>query len=773
MINMDDLRERVDIVAVIGSRIPLTRRGQQYAAICPFHADKNPSFFVTPHKKSYYCFGCGATGDVVEFVERFDGIQFKEACELLQGPIPAPLPIRAGLKASTKELDWMSEVPPPAQDRPTSMSTVAHGDPVRVWAYKTIEGAVWGYGARYEIEVDGVVRKLVLQWTYGKSEGETNPRWACKHFSKLRPLYGLEHLYQADKKVMIVEGEKTAEAARQLFPTMLVLTWSGGAHGAKHSDWLPLAKRDCLIVPDADPTGLKAAQWIGERLTVLGCTVRMILPEPLRAKGWDLADALAESWTPTDAMRWATANTQPYFKEAVPVEVAPVVSTAPPSPFSEDNLAQRFSEKYAEDFRHVKVWGTWLRWQDHHWVRDHKDTVREAIRLLLCEAVNWEAGLVMPESGRRKINSIHMVKAVETFSQFNPLMAASADQWDANPWLLSTPDGTIDLKTGELRESRRSDYQLQTTAVTPSDGPCPTWLKFLDTVMDHDQDLISYLQRLMGYALTGLTIEQNLAFFYGTGGNGKGVFLSTIRAILGEYATIAAMSTFTESKMDRHPTDVAGLQGARLVMAQETEEGRRWAESLIKSLTGGDPIKARFMRQDYFEFIPKFKLVFAGNHKPALRSVDEAMRRRMHIVPWVVTIPACDRDPFLTDKLRAEHSAILRWIVEGCKEWQEIGLMPPAKILEATDEYMDAEDALATWLEENCTIAPEQCCPSKEAYQNYVEWCEKAKEFPWSHKRLISNLIARGMKSLKLNGIRSITGIGLKPVIPVQPVRTW
>jgi len=347
------LRSRVDIVAVIGSRLPLTRRGQQYAAVCPFHADKNPSFFVTPKKQSFYCFGCGAAGDVVEFVERFDGISFRDACDLVQGPSPTPLPIRAGLKASTKDLDWMTEVPPPSSVRPLSMTTRAHGEPIAVWQYQTAEGQPWGYAARYEVEVDGVTKKLVLQWTYGKSEGETNARWACKHFSKPRPLYGLELLRDVTKEIVIVEGEKTAEAARELFPDKLVLTWPGGSHATKHTDWTPLAKRHCLIIPDADAPGALAARWIQERLIGLGCTVRQVIPEASRPQGWDLADAAADSWTSIEAARWVEAN----IASLPPAVVGDVVVTPPPSAFSEDALAQIFGERHRDDFRYVKTWG--------------------------------------------------------------------------------------------------------------------------------------------------------------------------------------------------------------------------------------------------------------------------------------------------------------------------------------------------------------------------------------------------------------------------------
>ena len=771
--DMDKLRDSVNIAAVIGSRIPLTQRGHEYVALCPFHDEQSPSFYVLPQKQFFHCFGCSVSGDVVAFLQQFDGISFLEACEVLSHQPASPLPMRPGLKASSKEQDWISEVPPDTDPRPVSMTTRNHGEVTASWCYKTLEGAVWGYAARYEIVRDGVTKKAVLQWTYGKSADETTARWACKHFSRLRPLYGLEHLYQPDKQVLIVEGEKTVEAARVLFPTMVVVTWPGGASAAKYADWAPLTERECVMLPDADPEGKAAGLWICDHLDTLGCSVRMITPEPSRAKGWDMADALADQWGPTEAVRWAKANITEHVPTTTPANAPAEVIATPPSPFSEDALAQRFAELHHENMRYVKVWGSWIIWRDHRWAKDERDEVHEAVRTLLCEAVNWEAGVLMPESGRRKINTLHMVRAVGCFAGFNPAIAATVDQWDADPWLLATPAGTIDLRTGGLRLSRREDYQLQCTTVAPSDGACPVWNKFLDEVTGHDGELITYLQRLMGYSLTGLTVEQTLAFFYGTGGNGKGVFLSTVRAILGNYATVAPMATFTESKTERHPTDVAGLQGVRLVMAQETEEGRRWAESLIKSMTGGDPIKARFMRQDYFEFIPKFKLVFAGNHKPALRSVDEAMRRRMHIVPWTVTIAAEQRDPLLCEKLKVEYPAILQWMIDGCLAWQQRGLAAPAQVIAATEDYMQAEDALAEWLEQQCILAPEQSVSSQDIYQNYVTWCEQTHEFSWSHKRLVSNLTTRGITLCKLGKIRSLIGIGLKLPVPSSTVPTW
>ena len=211
----------------------------------------------------------------------------------------------------------------------------------------------------------------------------------------------------------------------------------------------------------------------------------------------------------------------------------------------------------------------------------------------------------------------------------------------------------------------------KSTAVAPDPAcPCPLWHDFLAKVTAGDDELQAYLHRMIGYCLTGSIREHALFFAFGTGGNGKGVMINTITGILAAYAAVASMDTFTASPGDRHPADLAMLRDARLVTAQETEEGRRWAESRIKALTGGDPITARFMRQDFFTFEPVFKLLIAGNHRPGLRGVDEAIRRRMNLLPFTVTISAGDRDPELPEKLRKEWTGILAWAIKGCLEWQ-------------------------------------------------------------------------------------------------------
>jgi putative DNA primase/helicase len=286
---------------------------------------------------------------------------------------------------------------------------------------------------------------------------------------------------------------------------------------------------------------------------------------------------------------------------------------------------------------------------------------------------------------------------------------------------------SINLVTGERYEARREDYMTKMAAVAPDDDmPIPLWLACLARVTNGDADLQAYLQRVIGYCLTGHTNEHVIFFLWGTGANGKSVFTSTIAGMMGDYALTAPMDTFIESKLDRHPTELAMLRGARLVTATETTAGRHWNESRLKALTGGDKIAARYMRGDFFEFTPTFKLMISGNHRPALRNIDEAIRRRLHLIPFTVTIPPDERDLNLSDKLKAEWPGILAWAVEGTLEWRRIGLSPPAAVVNATADYLAAEDDTQSWLEECCIEQPDTEATSSELYGSWKAWADRS-----------------------------------------------
>jgi len=352
---------------------------------------------------------------------------------------------------------------------------------------------------------------------------------------------------------------------------------------------------------------------------------------------------------------------------------------------------------------------------------------------------------------------------VERLARADRRHAATESEWDRDPWAFNTPGGVVNLRTGSRRSPDRAHRMTRLAGATP-EGDCPIWKAFLATVTNNDADLQAYLQRIVGYALTGLTSEHALFFLYGTGANGKSVFCNVVAAILGDYATTAPIDMFMATTGERHPTDLASLRAARFVSAVETEQGRRWAESKLKLMTGSDPIKARFMRQDFFEFVPQFKLVIAGNHKPAIRNIDEAMRRRFHMVPFKVTIPKARRDKKLTDRLLAERNGILAWAIEGCLEWQRVGLMPPVAVETATDEYFDDQDALGRWMEDAC-IKGVACTELTAAlYGAWKVWAEAAGEYVGSIRRFSEGLAGRGFEKWRepKSTRKGFRGIALK-----------
>lgn len=431
--------------------------------------------------------------------------------------------------------------------------------------------------------------------------------------------------------------------------------------------------------------------------------------------------------------------------------------------FAEIRLAERFADRVAGDWRYCDEWNRWMIYTHHKWEEDKtRKTFSVAREIAKLAAKEREA---LNDSGARsaaaKIASAKTRAAIVSLASDDQRLAVRSDQWDADPWLLNTPDGAYDLRTGQRRRNAREDYVTKSTAVAPQPG-CKRWLEFLDEVTAGDKDLQGYLQRIAGYCLTGSTQEHALFFLYGVGANGKSVFVDTLRAVFGDYAITSNMEAFTESHNDRHATELARLRGARLVTAGETEEGKQWAESKIKQLTGERKIAARFMRENFFEFTPQFKLLFAGNHKPSLRSVGEDMRRRVNLIPFTVTIPEEKRDPRLLETLEAVWPGILQWAIDGCVQWQREGLKPPKAVIEATASYFAEEDALSDWLDERCLLGPSVWTPSGQLFADWRAWADARKEDPRNKKWLAKRLEAKSCHAERMLGVRAIRGIALR-----------
>jgi putative DNA primase/helicase len=319
---------------------------------------------------------------------------------------------------------------------------------------------------------------------------------------------------------------------------------------------------------------------------------------------------------------------------------------AVPPEFSEDSLALEFTRRHGEDLRYVAPWGKWLRWDGKRWAEDRTIRVFD-----LAREVCRDAAKEAEEKIARQITTAKTVAAVEKLARSDPKHAILPEQLDADDYLLNTPGGTMNLRTGKLGPHQREDLLTKMTAVTPDDdADDSTWIRFLGDITLGDKAIEDYLQRLFGYSLSGDIRDHVLVFLYGGGANGKSTLIDLVLHVLGDYGKLISTETLMESRGDRHPTDIAALLGVRLAVSSEVEEGQHWAESRLKALTGDATLTGRFMRQDFFEFKRTHKLIVAGNHRPTIRVVDEAMRRRIHLVPFKARLLAQKISVLLDEK---------------------------------------------------------------------------------------------------------------------------
>jgi putative DNA primase/helicase len=345
------------------------------------------------------------------------------------------------------------------------------------------------------------------------------------------------------------------------------------------------------------------------------------------------------------------------------------------------------------------------------------------------------------------------LKAMVELARSEPGIPVVPDDLDRNGWLLNLRNGTLDLKAATLRPHRQADNITRVCRVQyDSAATCPTWQRCLDRWQHGNVEMIGYLQRAVGYSLTADVGEQCLFFLHGDGANGKSVFLGTILALLGDYAIQAIAELLMMKHSETHPTERADLHGRRFVATIETEDGRRMAEALMKQLTGGDRIRARRMRQDFWEFTPTHKIWLAANHKPSIRGTDYATWRRVKVIPFAVTIPPEERDPHLPAKLQAERAGILAWAVRGCLEWQRRGLDEPAEVRAATEAYRQEQDVVSAWIAECCVTGPDYRCRGSALLASISAWCKTASETTPTQRTLGQRLETLGYERYTNNG---------------------
>ncbi|MCC5829278.1 MAG: hypothetical protein JJU36_07505 [Phycisphaeraceae bacterium] len=444
---------------------------------------------------------------------------------------------------------------------------------------------------------------------------------------------------------------------------------------------------------------------------------------------------------------------------------------------------ERFIDNYGPQVRYCYELDRWLVWTGKRWSLDAQAQVeamaKKTARLILKEmdrAVNEarDAGqtddeLAKIETAYRKhylsAARVHGVRDMLTMAQSESGVKVCISQIDANAMLMNVANGTVDLATGRMHAHRRQDgiTKIARARYDPQ-APYPRWQAFLMRIFDGDDELVTFIQRAVGYSLTGQVGEQCLFFLFGIGQNGKSVFIQTLLHVLGEYAQKAPTEMIM--KHDRPNSggatpDMARLRGVRLAVTAELEENQRMGEARVKDLTGADRIVARPLYRDPIEFDPTHKLWIYGNHKPTIRGTDEGIWRRIRLIPFTVTIPNDEKDPHLVDKLQAERDGILAWAVTGCLAWQRDGLGMPQAVAEATEAYRNESDRLGAFLEECCIVEAYARAGKSEVYAAYERWCHDSGEHAVSKKKLSQMLVERGFAETRTRHERMWIGLGL------------
>lgn len=420
-----------------------------------------------------------------------------------------------------------------------------------------------------------------------------------------------------------------------------------------------------------------------------------------------------------------------------------------PPDLSDDALALELVDRGGDDYR----WSPGLGWMVDAgtlWQRDERLTRYDLARRV-CRAAALGA---KAEPERKRLASAKTVAAVLTLAQADQRIVVPASVWDADPMLLNTPSGIVDLRTGTLRMRQRGDYVTQAARVAPAaDARAPVFQRFMLDVFGGDVAMVEFMQRALGYCLSGNTREQILMFWHGGGGNGKSTLLDLLHWMLDTYAIKLPAAALMVQRNERHPTDIAGLRGKRLAVSSELDEGQFWNEALIKELTGDEVLTARFMRQDNFTFRVSHKHVIVGNHKPRLRSADHAIARRMVLVPFTQKFDGSRRDKAMLDKLKAEAPAILEWMVRGAVQWYADGLGVPDVVSKASAEYISDHDDVALWMDECCIRSGE--AKASELYQSFSDWKRQRGEHATSATTWFQRLQAvPGVRGRRSNGIR-------------------
>ena len=459
-------------------------------------------------------------------------------------------------------------------------------------------------------------------------------------------------------------------------------------------------------------------------------------------------------------------------------------------PFTDTGNAERLVDRHGHEIRYCHPWKKWHTWRDIQWTTDDTGDVaariKDTLRAARQSAMNRLRSIPTPAADAPKDHPDRLARAeiqdelkflaasessrarssMESLARSESGVPILIDDMNRDPWLLNVLNGTIDLRTGDIRDHAPSDLITRCAPVVyDPKAKCPMWRRVLDRCIP-DTEVSQFLQRAVGYALTGVIAQHGFFFLYGRGANGKSTILNTVLKLLGDYARTVPVEMFIEAQGDRHPTEIADLHGVRFAVTSEAPLGKSFDESKLKKLTGGDRLEGRRMREDFWQFEPTHKLFISGNHRPRIKGQDDGIWRRVYLIPFNVQIPASEQNPDLTASLAEELPGILNWAIAGCMAWRACGLAPPESVQAASDDYRQSQDALADFFDACCDICPQDADPSiraqyrqnwPEFFRAYNDFCDRNKEKPLGKIILLEHMADRGFPKRKLGVLGSKT----------------
>jgi putative DNA primase/helicase len=437
--------------------------------------------------------------------------------------------------------------------------------------------------------------------------------------------------------------------------------------------------------------------------------------------------------------------------------------------FTDTTNAYRLLTEHGKDIRYNALWKKWVVWNGTRWELDDGYLIHDrGLKMIrgiyeellktsdIRDRLEIEKHGMQSESARRR-------KALIEVASWIPELNLKTDDLDKDPWLFNVKNGTIDLRTGEMREHRQEDFITRIADVEyDGNADCPAWKQFIMEIMDYNAEIIHFIQNAAGWAITGDTSEQTMFILFGTGANGKSTFLNTIMNLLGDYAIATPTETFMRKSGEQITNDIARLRGTRFVTTTEAEHGKRLSEPLIKQITGNDRMTARFLYGEFFNFTPTFKIFMATNHKPVIKGTDHGIWRRIKLIPFVTRIEEEKQDKHLEKKLMREGPGILNWLVEGARRWCGEGLKTPNIIIRATDEYRSEMDVIGNFIKEHCDQKPGVKIKARELFKCYQEWCDDHNEHAVSERFLGLRLKEMGLDQKRMNDGRYWQGIQIK-----------